>query len=114
MGKLRIKNGTPVGNEHLCARCSWGQCITGYRESDRLVICNKTSPDMVVPFTVLDCTSFLDKHRPDWTQMEKLAINFRPVRVSKKTAGFSTIGETRPLYAPDADSDEDDEAARTH
>ena len=78
MGKLNIKNGTPVGGEHLCMRCSWSQCITGYRESDRLVICNKTNPDMVVPFVVLECTSFDDKYRPNWQQMEKLAIDVTP------------------------------------
>jgi len=113
MGKLNIKNGTPVGGEHLCVRCSWSQCITGYRESDRLVICNKTNPDMVVPFVVLECTSFDDKYRPNWQQMEKLAIDIEPVRVSKKTSGFNTLTETRPVVVPDVDEDdEEDEAAR--
>lgn len=113
MGKLNIKNGTPVGNDHLCMRCSWSQCITGYRESDRLVICNKTNPDMVVPFVVLECTSFDDKYRPNWQQMEKLAIDIEPVRVSKKTSGFNTLTETRPVVVPDVDEDdEEDEAAR--
>ena len=44
MGKLNVKNGTPVGNAHLCKRCEWGQFITGYRESDLLVICTHTTP----------------------------------------------------------------------
>ena len=38
MGKLNVKNGTPVGREHLCKRCTWGQFMTGYRESDLVVI----------------------------------------------------------------------------
>ncbi len=110
MGKLNVKNGTPVGNTHLCMNCSWGQCMTGYRESDRLVICNKTSPDSIVPFTMLECTGFEDKHRPDWRQMEKLAINIRPVRVSHPTAGFSVDAAPRPLTKIETDEDEEESA----
>jgi len=117
MGKINIKDGTPAGNEHLCSRCTWGQCMTGYRESDRLVICTNTNPNMVIPFTVMECTSFSDKHRPDWKQMQRLAIHVGSARVSKRTAGFSTVTETRPVVAPDVNddgSDEDlDEAARS-
>jgi|SRR5450631_399930 hypothetical protein len=109
MGKLNVKNGTPVGNTHLCMSCSWGQCMTGYRESDRLVICNKTSPDFIVPFTMLDCTGYEDKHRPDWRQMEKLAINLQPVRVSARTAGFSTNVSPLPVTNPEGDEDEDED-----
>lgn len=112
MSKLKIKDGTPVGGDHLCMHCSWGQCLTGYRESDRLTICNKTSPDMVVPFVVLECTCFDDKHRPNWDQMQKLAIDIQPLRVSKKTAGFSPLTEVRPVAVPSVDEDdEEDEAA---
>jgi hypothetical protein len=111
MGKLNIKNGTPVGSEHLCQRCTWSQCVTGYRESDRLVICNKTNPNIVVPFVVLECTGFDDKFRPDWNQMQKLAIDIQPVRVSSRTKGFSSVTEARPVTVPI--EDEDEEAART-
>jgi hypothetical protein len=110
MGKLNIKNGTPVGNAHLCRSCAWGQIMTGYRESDLMVICTNTSPNIVVPFTMLDCTEFSDKHRPDWQQMEKLAIEIQPVRVSARTAGFSTEGPARPARVA-AEDEEEDEAA---
>jgi hypothetical protein len=89
MSKLKVRNGTPEGNLHLCVNCTWGQFVTGYRESDRLAICTNAYPNIVLPFTVYECTSFTDKHRPDWKQMQKLAINLRPVRVSSRTAGFS-------------------------
>jgi len=112
MGKLNIKNGTPVGSEHLCQRCTWSQCITGYRESDRLVICNKTNPNITVPFVVLECTGFDDKFRPDWNQMQKLAIDIQPVRVSARTSGFSAWPEARPVAVPG--EDEDEEAARVN
>jgi hypothetical protein len=111
MSKMNVKNGTPVGGTHLCESCHWGQFITGYRESDRLAICTNTSPNIVLPFTVYACGSFSDKHKPDWEQMEKLAIDIRPVRLSKKTAGFSTATK-RPVRVP-ADEDDKDEAALT-
>jgi hypothetical protein len=44
--------------------------------------------------------------------MEKLAIDIRPVRVSKKTAGFSTKISPRPAAVP-GDGDKQDEAAIT-
>jgi hypothetical protein len=113
MGKLHVKNGTPVGSTHLCKSCDWGQFITGYRESDLLVICTNTNPNMVVPFTVYECSEYRDMNRPDWEQMEKLAINIAPVRVSTRTAGFSTIEPLCPVRKTGADDDEDaDEAAR--
>src|SRR5262249_40378428 len=113
MSKLKIKDGTPVGSDHLCTRCKWGQCMVGYRESDRLVICTNTYQNLVVPFTVLDCTNFSDKHRPDWRQMQKLAIRIGSLRVSKRTSGFSTVSEAVPSMTSEADEDDDseDEAA---
>ena len=108
MGKLNVKNGTPVGNTHLCKSCSWGQFITGYRESDLLAICTNTSPNIVLPFTVYECSSYSDRHRPDWEQMEKLAINIQPVRVSTRTAGVSTSMSSVPVTVPEAE--EGDEA----
>ncbi len=108
MAKLHVKNGTPVGNAPLCVRCTWGQCMTGYRESDRLVICTNTNQNIIVPFTVLDCTSFSDKHLPDWKQMQTLAIHVSPSRISAKTTGFSSIAESRPVRLPAVDNDDEE------
>ncbi|HEY2857693.1 MAG TPA: hypothetical protein VGJ21_04705 [Terracidiphilus sp.] len=113
MGNLNVKNGTPVGNEHLCKRCSWGQCMTGYRESDFMVICTNTNPNFKVPFTVMDCTEFSDRQRPDWEQMTKLALEVAPTRVSTRTSGFSTVTRIQPMrVAEDEDDEDEDEAAR--
>ena len=113
MGKLNVKNGTPMGNEHLCRRCNWGQCMTGYRESDFVVICTNTSPNYRVPFTMLDCSEFSDRNRPDWDQMEKLALEVAPTRVSTRTAGFSAVTTVQPIRRVAEDDDEDEgEAAR--
>jgi hypothetical protein len=117
MAKLNVKNGTPMGNAHLCKSCSWGQFMTGFRESDLVVICTHTSPNIVVPFTVHDCSEFSDKFRPDWQQMEKLALDVQPTRISTKTAGFNTVTKVQPIRRDDEDEDEEgdegeDEVAR--
>jgi hypothetical protein len=99
MGKLNVKNGTPVGNTHLCKSCSWGQFMIGYRESDLVVICTNLSPNLVVPFTVSECSEFSDKFKPTWEQMTKLAIEVDPLRVSAKTRGFQVAAKVRPIRA---------------
>src|SRR5579859_2790641 len=111
MVKLNVKNGTPVGSEHLCSRCTWGQFITGYRESDLVVICTNASPNFVVPFTVMDCSEFNDRHRPTWEQMTKLAIEVGPARTSKRTPGFATVTKVQPIKR-DEDDEDADEVAR--
>ena len=83
--------------------------MTGYRESDVVAICTNASPNIVVPFTMYECSEFSDKHKPDWDQMEKLAINIQPVRVSARTAGFSSADPIRTIRA--AEVEEEDEAA---
>jgi hypothetical protein len=88
-----------------------GQFTTGFRESDVLVICTNTSPNVVVPFIVYECTEFNDKFKPDWDQMKKLAIHIQPVRISTKTAGFNTFKAPKPVPQPCDDEDEDDEDA---
>lgn len=109
MGKLKVKNGTPVGSQHLCKRCSWGQFVTGYRESDLFVVCMRPDPSFRVPFAVYECSEFSDRYRPTWDEMSRLAIEVEPVRVSAKTRGFAEVTTIQPMRV-----DEDaDEAART-
>jgi hypothetical protein len=94
MGKVFVKNGTPVGGANLCRSCTWGQVMTGYRESDVMVICTNSDPAFKVPFAVYSCTEFFDKGKPDWEQMEKLAIEIEPARIPK-TRGFNFSGPSR-------------------
>ena len=112
MGKLNVKNGTPVGNEHLCKGCTNGQFTTGYRESDILVVCTNVYPSIRLPFVVHQCSDFQDRLRPDWEQMEKLAIQIQPVRVSKKTKGFNILDPLqpeKPEYEPATQEDDEEE-----
>jgi len=109
MGKLNIQNGTPVGNEHLCKSCSWGQYTSGYRESEVLVFCTNTEPNFKVPFLVHECSGYYDKQKPDWEQMKKLAIDIDPRRISKKTKGFSVTEVFYPSTQEAEDETEDED-----
>ena len=109
MSKLNVKNGTPVGNDHLCRSCSHGQYMTGYRESEVLVICGNLTPAMAVPFPVYECTDFWDRNRPSWDEMSKLALDFGESR-RRPTAGFRGSGFSRvPVAVPDDDDEDKDE-----
>jgi len=75
-------------------------------------MCNEVNPNIVVPFRIYECSSYYDKNRPNWEQMQKLAIhvsagNPKPVGF-KVGAGF---GETtvRVVEKDDDDCNEDDE-----
>jgi hypothetical protein len=112
MSKLNVKSGTPVGNEHLCKSCSHALYVTGYRESDVLVFCVLTDPSFRVPFVVHQCSDFQDKQKPDWEQMEKLAIQIQPVRISKKTKGFNIpdpVRPEKPEYEPAVEEEDEEE-----
>jgi hypothetical protein len=89
MGKISMKGTTPVGSVPLCRTCSSAHILSGYRESEMLVVCTATYPDFPVPFVVRECTGYNDRNRPDWDQMEKLAIDVAPVSFAKRV-GFAT------------------------
>ena len=115
MGKLNVMNGTPVGNTNLCKSCDWGQVTTGYRESDLLVVCTNANPARLIPFAVCECTDYQDRYRPDYDQMEKLAISFSHNARRKPTPGFRSSGfGCVPILVGGDDDDEEnaDEVAR--
>ena len=113
MAKLKVMNGTPVGNEHLCRGCSHCQFTTGYRETDVLVLCTNPSPALLIPFPVRECTDFWDRNRPDWSSMQKLALDFSEGH-RKPTPGFRNRGfASVPVPLVDEEDGDDDEAALT-
>ena len=114
MVNVKVKNGTPIAGPHLCRNCNWGQYVTGYRESDLFVICTNASPNRVVPFTVRECTEYQDRNRPDWEQMEKLAINLTQEVKRRATPGFRRAGfATIPVLDEDENEDPLEEVARS-
>lgn len=102
MGKIHIKGGTPVGSVALCRTCSNAHILNGYRESEMMVVCTLTYPDFTVPFIVRECTGYNDRNRPNWKEMEKLAIDVAPVRISKRV-GFRTEEVETRNEEPDDD-----------
>jgi hypothetical protein len=109
MSKPYIKNGTPVGSESLCKTCSSALVFTGYRESEQTTMCTYVDPNIVLPFTVNTCTGYYDKNRPNWKQMQDLAIDVTPAPL--KPVGFK-VGATEPLRVRtrvNVDLDEEDD-----
>jgi len=110
MGKLPIKNGTPVGSVSLCRTCSYAQIMTGFRESELITICDNVNPNLVVPFNVYECTGYWDKNRPSWDEMKKLAIHVDSGPI--KPRGFKVGGgfvQTTAVRVGSDDEDEDDD-----
>jgi hypothetical protein len=109
MGKVHIKNGTPVGTESLCRTCSFAIVFTGYRESEQMSMCTRVHPNIVLPFPVNTCTGYYDKNRPSYQQMQKLAIDVTPAPL--KPVGFK-VGQTSNILTRinvDLDEGEEDE-----
>jgi hypothetical protein len=109
MSKPNIKGGTPVGTTSLCKTCSYAHIMTGYRESELMTICNEVHPNIVVPFVIYECTSYYDKNRPDWEQMQKLALNLAtdPIKPVGFKVGKGFVHTT--IHAPAVDNDENED-----
>jgi hypothetical protein len=111
MGKAFIKNGTPVGTESLCKTCTSGHIMNGYRESELITICTDVHPNIVLPFTIYSCTGYYDKNRPNWKQMEDLAIDVTPAPMKpvgfKVGVGFHENATVRTKVKVDLDVDDD-------
>jgi len=109
MGKLPIKNGTPVGSVSLCKTCSYAQIMTGFKESELITICGRLDPSFLVLFNVYQCTGYWDKNRPSWKQMQDLAIHIEP-NTTMKPVGFKTgPGFTHTTTVRVGVDDEDDD-----
>ncbi|MDE3202183.1 MAG: hypothetical protein KGN79_14815 [Acidobacteriota bacterium] len=111
MTVISIKSGTPAGSTHLCKQCTWGQYVTGYRESDLVVICMRPDPSFTVPFVVYERSEFSVKNKPSWEQMTKLAIEVAPPRVSSKMRGFQVQTVATPAVQADLEDEGEDDFA---
>jgi hypothetical protein len=90
MGKSNIKSGTPSRWSSLCTTCTWAHIVSGFRESELVVICTDVNPNFTVPFPVHECTGYLDRNRPSYDTMTKLAIDVEPFSSLKPVVGFRT------------------------
>ena len=113
MGKAYVKGGTPVGSDSLCRTCTSAHIMVGYRESERLTMCNDVHPNIIVPFTIYECSGYYDKNRPSWEQMEKLAIDVTPAPMKpvgfKVGVGFHEKAVPREVAVPADDDDLDED-----
>ncbi len=90
---LNIKNGTSTHGPSLCDTCFRSLVVQGYRESEKIVICQATWPDRQVFFPVRECSTYEDKGRQTLRQMEEIAWTLTP-RGPKRQAGFVAPGDT--------------------
>jgi hypothetical protein len=107
MGKPYIKGGTPIGSDSLCRTCSYAHIMTGYRESEMVTICSEVNPNIAVPFLIYECSSYYDKNRPNYDQMQKLAIDVVPGPL--KPVGFKIGVGLHGAAVACASDDEDDD-----
>ena len=113
MGKVFIKNGTPVGSDSLCKTCSFAVIFTGYRESEQTTMCTRVHPNIVLPFTINTCSGYYDKNRPSYQQMKNLAIDVTPAPLKpvgfKVGVGFHEAATVTTRINVDLDEDEYDD-----
>ena len=109
MGKGVVKGGTPIGSASLCKTCTSAHIMVGYRESEMITMCNDVHPNIAVPFRIYECSSYYDKNRPSWKQMEDLAITVTPAPL--KPVGFKTGLQpaAKVRIGPDPNETDDDE-----
>ncbi len=50
MGKIKVKGGTPNGWASLCTTCAWAHIVSGFRESELVVICTEVNPKTLLSF----------------------------------------------------------------
>ena len=58
MFKIFIRGGIAHGRTSLCATCASAHIVTGYRESEMVVICTEANPHVPIHFEVKDCTEY--------------------------------------------------------
>jgi hypothetical protein len=92
MGRMNVKGGTPSGWASLCTTCTWAHIVSGFRESELVVICAEVVPNFTLPFKVKECTKYLDRNRPSYAAMTKLAIHVGPSS-TLKPVGFRAKAE---------------------
>ena len=95
---VKVKGGTPVYGPSLCETCERALTVKGYRENEKLVVCQAMWPEREVKFPVQECSGYASKGRESLDEMKKIAWMLQP-RGPKRQAGF---------VAPSHDDDKDE------
>jgi hypothetical protein len=64
MFKIFIRGGIAHGRTSLCATCASAHIVTGFRESEMVVICTEANPHIPIRFEVKECTEYSARERP--------------------------------------------------
>lgn len=59
-----MRGGAACGCTSLCANCASAHIVTGYRESEVVVICTEATPHLTVRFEVKECTRYTARDLP--------------------------------------------------
>jgi hypothetical protein len=100
MGTIKVQNGTPLGNESMCATCRKARIIKGFSESEEIVFCNSSAPSRPVPFRVRQCSEYDDRRMPRRWDMEQIAYILVP-KSAGRTVGFLTPAQYREQQEED-------------
>ena len=84
---IHVKKGTPLHGESLCTTCTHAHIAKGYRESEEVVVCQATSPELRISFRVRECSRYTETRRQTLYEMEKIAWVLQS-RGPKRKAGF--------------------------
>jgi hypothetical protein len=90
---IYVKNGTAVNRPSLCESCSQAFSARGYGETELVVVCQALWPQRRVDFPVRTCTGYIEKNKPSFDDMEKIALVLDRVAL-KRDAGFVRVDET--------------------
>jgi hypothetical protein len=87
MGKITVKNGTPMHGDSLCKTCTHSHWQKGFRESEEVVFCNWAFDAFRrVTFAVAECSHYTDTRIPSMDAMEDMATILGQ---SRRIAGFA-------------------------
>ena len=71
----------------LCETCERALVVKGFRENERVVVCQAMWPEREILFSVRECSSYVSKGRQRLRDMEEIAWTLVP-RGPKRKAGF--------------------------
>lgn len=90
---IHVKNGTPPNGPSLCQTCSLAFIARGYSESECVVVCQATTPEVRMNFQVRECTRYTDKGKQTLYEMNKMALILDSADL-KREAGFMPPNDT--------------------
>lgn len=94
---IKIQNGTPPSNEHICRTCRYGQIIEG-NNFEQMTMCGYYSKQ--VSFQVAKCSKWDDSRLPALWEMEKIAWKVES-RI-RGSVGFTPRTEMDIVISPPA------------